>query len=85
MTKNSSRFGLGLALSLGTALASTAAVAYSDRTQSACKNDYLEYCSAHPVGSTGMRRCMEANGKNLSGRCINALVDAGEIPRKFRR
>lgn len=61
------------------------ALAYSEKVQKACKEDYLSFCSAHPVGSTGMRRCMEANGKQLSRRCINALVDAGDIPRNLRR
>jgi len=62
-----------------------AAFAASERVQESCKGDYLSFCSEHPVGSTGMRRCMEANGKNLSKRCVNALVDSGEIPRKYRR
>lgn len=62
-----------------------AAFAYSDKVQQFCKDDYLSFCSAHPIGSTGMRRCMEANGKQLSKRCVNALVDAGEIPRNLRR
>ncbi|MFX8351099.1 hypothetical protein ABTL64_19485, partial [Acinetobacter baumannii] len=62
-----------------------AANAYSDKVQRECSDDYLSSCSEHPVGSTGMRRCMEANGKHLTRRCINALVDAGEIPRKFKR
>jgi hypothetical protein len=61
------------------------AQAYSSRVQNSCKNDYLSFCAAHPVGSTGARRCMESNGKSLSGTCINALVDAGEIPRKYKR
>jgi len=64
---------------------SPAAFASSERVQEACKGDYLSFCSEHPVGSTGMRRCMEANGKNLSKRCVNALVDTGEIPRKYKR
>ena len=63
----------------------TGAQAYSSRVQNSCKNDYLNFCSAHAVGSTGARRCMESNGKNLSGSCINALVDAGEVPRKYKR
>jgi len=65
-------------------LASSAS-AYSDKVQNYCKDDYLTFCSEHPAGSTGMRRCMEAHGKQLSSRCINALVDAGELPRKFKR
>lgn len=59
--------------------------AYSDKVQRECQDDYLSFCSEHPAGSTRMRRCMEANGKRLSRRCVNALVDAGEVPRKFRR
>lgn len=61
------------------------AVAYSDKVQTNCQDDYLKLCSAHPIGSTGMRRCMEANGKQLSRRCVNALVDSGEIPKNLRR
>lgn len=61
------------------------ATGYSDKVQRSCKNDYLSFCSAHPVGSTSMRRCMEANGRQLSKACVNALVDAGEIPRTLRR
>jgi hypothetical protein len=74
-----------VALAAATLAATAPAGAYSDKVQNYCKSDYLNFCIAHPVGSTGMRRCMEANGKNLSPKCINALVDAGEIPRKFRR
>lgn len=72
------------AILLPAALA-TSALAYADKVQNYCKDDYLNFCAAHPIGSTGMRRCMEANGKSLTKKCINALVDAGEIPRKFKR
>jgi hypothetical protein len=65
--------------------AATPASAYSDRVQNSCKGDYLTFCSAHAIGSTGMRQCMESNGKNLSPRCVSALVDAGQIPRKYVR
>lgn len=76
---------VALTAALMVAAFATSASAYSDRIQASCKEDYLSFCSEHPVGSTTMRRCMEANGKHLSRRCINALVDAGEIPRKFKR
>ncbi len=68
-------------------LAATAASAskWDERVQKNCQDDYLKYCSAEPVGSTTMRRCMEANGKKLSKTCVNTLVDAGEIPRNLRR
>ena len=84
MTNTSRIAALALAVGLTSAFA-TGASAYNDRVHNNCKGDYLNFCSAHPVGSTGLRRCMEANGRNLSPRCVNALVDAGEIPRKFRR
>jgi hypothetical protein len=74
-----------LALAIGSALAATSAQAYSDRVNNACKGDYYSFCSAHPVGSTGLRRCMEANGRSISTRCVNALADAGEISRKYKR
>lgn len=73
------------AAALALAGLATSASAYSDKVQRECTDDYLLFCSEHPVGSTAMRRCMEANGKQLSRRCVNALVDAGEIPRKFKR
>lgn len=78
---------LALAVTVGLpALAlATGAHAANERVQNACREDYLTFCGAHPVGSTGLRRCMEANGRQLSRPCINALVDAGDIPRKFKR
>ncbi len=66
-------------------LTSSAAQAYSDKINQHCEDDYFRFCSAHAVGSTGLRRCMEANGKQLSRKCVNALADAGEIPRKYRK
>ena len=76
---------LALAAGVATfALASTAN-AYSDRVNRTCENDYYSFCARHPVGSAGLRRCMEANGRSISTRCVNALVDAGEIPRKYKR
>ena len=76
-----------MALVTGMAAALLAAPAYamSDKVNQYCEDDYFKFCSAHPVGSTGLRRCMEANGKQLSRKCVNALADAGEIPRKFRK
>jgi hypothetical protein len=80
LTTRALAFGLG-ALCIATSTAS----AFSDRVNQSCKNDYYSFCSQHPVGSTTLRRCMESNGRSLSQRCVNALVDAGEIPRKYRR
>lgn len=75
--------------SLRTALAATAALlavvspqqaaAVSLGVKLACASDYYSHCSQHAVGSPGVRQCMRANGHNLSNRCINALVAAGEV------
>lgn len=82
---NGTRTTLAVWAAMLLAASATSAFAYNDKVQKNCKDDYLAYCSAHPIGSTGMRRCMEANGKQLSRKCVNSLVDAGEIPRNLRR
>ena len=55
------------------------AAAYSERLRQACKNDYLSYCVGYEVGSAELKQCMRKAGGSLSGPCVNALVDAGEI------
>jgi hypothetical protein len=60
-----------------------AAHAYSARVNAACENDYYRFCSAYAVGSTSLSACMEASRRSLTKRCIDALVDAGLVPRKY--
>ena len=57
--------------------------AYSDTVNDRCSNDYHAYCRQHALGSTELRYCFEANRNKLSQACVNALVDAGEVPRKY--
>lgn len=59
------------------------ASAFSDRVQSSCTSDYISFCSRHDPDSPALRYCMESNRNKLSQQCINALVDAGEVPRKY--
>ena len=47
----------------------------------ACASDYLAYCSKHPTEGPAVRQCMRANGSRLSGRCLEALIAAGEVSR----
>ena len=68
-----------MVLALTTALWTGPASAVSDAVTAACKNDYFAYCSAHAVGSDGLRQCMRANGTSLSLRCVYALIKAGEV------
>lgn len=51
----------------------------SARVKLACAGDYFSYCSQHSPTSPAVRQCMRANGLKLSGRCVNALVAAGEV------
>lgn len=76
---------LSAAVAVATLLAAGHAAAYSEDVQKKCQGDYLKLCSEHTPGSTGMRKCMEEKGKQLSDQCVNALVDAGEIPKNLRR
>ena len=76
------------AIASGVALAalvvgSGAAFAYSERVNNSCRGDYHRLCSAYAPGSTELRRCMESNRGAISKRCVDALVDAGEVPRKY--
>lgn len=74
------------ALALGAVLVTaTAALAVSGRVERACKNDYLQFCPSYEVGTPQLRNCMRQAGRRLSPRCIDALRDAGDIPRSRRR
>jgi hypothetical protein len=75
-----------LAIALAAAMAMMAggqAMAYSPKVEKACKRDYNSFCSQYPPASTELRRCFESNRKGLSRVCIDALVDAGEVPKKY--
>jgi len=61
------------------ALSASQATAVSEAVTNACINDYFAYCSAHAVGSEGLRQCMRANGPALSLRCVYALIKAGDV------
>jgi len=63
----------------GGAIASQDALAVSLGIQLACATDYYAHCSAFSPDSARARSCMRAVGNNLSKRCVNALVAAGEV------
>lgn len=73
------------AMVAGLSLLSMAAAAegYSQKVKDACAGDYQSFCSQYAPDSTQLRRCFESNRKSLSRYCINALVDAGEVPAKY--
>ena len=57
----------------------TSADAVSLRVKMACSRDYYALCSQYRSDSPEVRHCMRAAGEKLSSRCINALVQAGEV------
>jgi hypothetical protein len=58
---------------------STTADAYSDRVRRACTGDYKRLCGQYKPTSPQVRTCMEANAFSISGPCVSALVDSGEV------
>lgn len=72
---------LAAAATLGALTLSTQAGAVSLAVKMACASDYYAHCSQHDPDSPGVRKCMRTVGKNLSQRCIGALVAAGEVPK----
>lgn len=64
---------------------STPAGAYAETVKAACASDYSSLCARYKPGSTMLRRCFESNRKVLSNACIQALVNAGEVPAKYLR
>lgn len=79
------KFAVVFALSAASVFSATAASAYSRKVENACAGDYQSYCSQYAPHTPAVRRCFESNRKSLSRGCINALVDAGQVPRRYRK
>ena len=72
-----------LAVGFGALAAAGGAQAFSGRVKSACKSDFYRFCPSYKLESPQLRACMRSAGGNISSRCLDALADAGEIPRKY--
>lgn len=92
MTLRTDVFERGLVLLMSGALViaiimitSSAAEAVSQRVKNACRDDYFRHCPAYNVGSSQLRTCMTKAGKRkqLSHQCLRALIDTGQVPRKY--
>jgi hypothetical protein len=61
--------------------------AVGSRVRSACKNDYYRFCPKYEVGTPQLKNCMAQAGRRhaLTPRCLDALIDAGDVPRKYRK
>ncbi len=62
-----------------------ASAAITRRVKNACRSDYYRFCSKYSVGTTELKQCMRSSGRRLSRPCIEALIDAGEVPRRMLR
>jgi hypothetical protein len=65
------------------ALIGTPTLAFSEKVKDACSADYGSLCAKYKQGSSELRRCFESNRRVLSTECVQALVDAGEVPARY--
>jgi hypothetical protein len=75
--------GLAVAVSIAAVLGAFAgaANATSERVRNACEQDYFAFCNKFPEEGPAVRKCMDQHGPQLSKRCVDALIEAGEISR----
>ncbi len=72
-----------LAIMAIVAPATAHAASYSKEVRKSCAGDYQNFCSQYAPDTPQLRSCFESNRKGLSKFCINALIDAGEVPAKY--
>jgi len=73
-------FATLLAASVSVCIAGAAeAQSYSKAVQQFCQADYKKYCGDYGLETSGLRSCMDRNGRSLSKSCVRALVQSGEI------
>ena len=65
--------------------AAAPAMAVSAKVKKACAGDYKRLCPSYKVGSSALRACMEAKQGEISSKCVDALIDSGEVNRSSRR
>lgn len=66
-----------MALSWSVIATVTPAAAYPAKVKSSCRGDFKRFCGAYGESGAKLRRCMSASRGQLSGKCFNALKDAG--------
>jgi len=70
---------LAVSVSAGCLAGAAQAQSYSKAVQQFCQADYKKYCGDYGLETSGLRSCMDRNGKSLSRSCVSALVQSGEI------
>jgi hypothetical protein len=84
------RLGHTIAVTVAVAMlafpgAAAPAMAVSAKVKKACVGDYKRLCPTYKVGSAALRACMEAKQAEISSKCVDALIDSGEVNRSARR
>lgn len=82
------RTAIALTAALATfTLVAGEAGAVSSRVRAACQKDYYRFCPKYEVGTPQLKNCMAQAGRRraLTPRCLDALIDAGDVPRKYRK
>ncbi len=72
-----------VALLMGGLAGTGSARAWSEDIIRNCTEDYFAYCKEHSPESAELRSCMEAHRNKISKQCVKALIDAGEVPKKY--
>lgn len=54
----------------------------NSKVRRACTADYKKLCPSYKIGTPQLRACMEAKAMQLSSKCIDALIDTGEVDRR---
>lgn len=65
--------------------AAAPAMAVSAKVKKACAGDYKRLCPSYKVGSASLRACMEAKQGEITSKCVQALIDSGEVNKSARR
>jgi hypothetical protein len=55
------------------------AEAYGPKVRRLCANDYMDNCHLHRLGTPELKACMRKAGAKLSPRCVDALIESGEV------
>lgn len=58
------------------------AAAYGAKVRKFCANDYMDNCATHRLGTPELRACMKKAGAKLNPRCVDALVEEGQVSAK---
>lgn len=77
-------FGLAVAF-MAFSFAANTANAVPRKVKRECRGDYKSLCPRYKSGTSRMRSCMRAKGRQLSWGCYQALKDAGYVRSRSRR